>query len=64
MHIPYYLLLYMQIPAQTAQGAVSGDGLILDAMEAIANASKYPEFAGNVAAVVSTRVTPGTNPQR
>ena len=35
---------------QTVQGATDGGGLILDAMEAVANATKYPEFAGNVAA--------------
>jgi hypothetical protein len=36
---------------QTKQGDTSNGGLILDAMEAVANATKYPEFAGNVAAV-------------
>eukprot|EP00041_Stephanoeca_diplocostata_P041888 m.9342 g.9342 ORF g.9342 m.9342 type:complete len:467 (-) comp6888_c0_seq1:258-1658(-) len=36
---------------QTVQGATDGGGLILDAMEAVANATKYPEFAGDVAAV-------------
>jgi hypothetical protein len=36
---------------QTVRGDKDGGGLILDAMEAVANATKYPEFAGNVAAV-------------
>ena len=36
---------------QTAQGATDGGGLILDAMENVADATKYPEFKGNVAAV-------------
>ena len=36
---------------QTVQGDTDGGGLILDAMEAVANATKYPEFNGNVAAV-------------
>jgi hypothetical protein len=36
---------------QTSKGATSGDGLILDAMLNVANATKFPEFAGNVAAV-------------
>ena len=36
---------------QTVQGDTDGGGLILDAMEAVANATKYPEFKGNVAAV-------------
>jgi len=36
---------------QTAQGATDGGGLILDAMENVANPAKYPEFKGNVAAV-------------
>jgi hypothetical protein len=29
----------------------SGGGLILEAMEAVANGTKYPDFKGNVAAV-------------
>ena len=33
------------------QGATNGGGLILDAMENVANAVKYLEFKGNVAAV-------------
>jgi len=36
---------------QTAQGATDGGGLILDAMENVANPAKYPQFKGNVAAV-------------
>jgi len=36
---------------QTVQGSKDGGGLILDAMENVANATKYPEFKGNVAAV-------------
>ena len=36
---------------QTKQGDTGGGGLILDAMENVANAAKYPEFKGNVAAV-------------
>ena len=36
---------------QTVRGSTGGDGLILDAMEAVANATKYPAFKGNVAAV-------------
>ena len=36
---------------QTVRGSTDGGGLILDAMENVANATKYPEFAGNVAAV-------------
>lgn len=48
---------------QTAQGATDGGGLILDAMEAVANATKYPEFAGNVAAVYTHPLcnTPGSS---
>ena len=34
-------------------GSKGGDGLILDAMLNVANATKYPEFAGNVAAIYS-----------
>ena len=36
---------------QTVQGDKNGGGLILDAMENVADATKYPEFKGNVAAV-------------
>jgi len=36
---------------QTAKGATDGGGLILDAMENVADPTKYPEFKGNVAAV-------------
>ena len=48
---------------QTAQGAQDGGGLILDAMEAVANATKYPEFAGTVAAVYAHPLehTPGSS---
>eukprot|EP00038_Savillea_parva_P005021 m.146066 g.146066 ORF g.146066 m.146066 type:complete len:423 (-) comp11640_c0_seq3:107-1375(-) len=48
---------------QTVQGDTSNGGLILDAMEAVANATKYPEFAGNVAAVYTHPLehTPGSS---
>lgn len=48
---------------QTVQGATDGGGLILDAMESVANATKYPEFAGNVAAVYTHPLmhTPGSS---
>lgn len=48
---------------QTKQGDTSNGGLILDAMEAVANATKYPEFAGNVAAVYTHPLehTPGAS---
>jgi len=48
---------------QTVKGSTSGDGLILDAMLNVANATKYPEFAGNVAAVYSNplMVTPSSS---
>jgi len=48
---------------QTVQGSTGGDGLILDAMENVANATKYPEFAGNVAAVYTHPLmhTPGSS---
>ena len=38
-------------------------GLILDAMEAVANATKYPDFKGNVAAVYTHPLenTPGSS---
>ena len=38
-------------------------GLILDAMEAVANGTKYPEFKGNVAAVYTHPLenTPGSS---
>jgi len=38
---------------QTVKGSTGGDGLILDAMLNVANATKYPEFKGNVATVYS-----------
>ena len=40
-----------------------GDGLILQAMLNVANATKYPEFAGNVAAVYTHPLenTPGSS---
>jgi hypothetical protein len=46
---------------QTVQGATDGGGLILDAMENVAN--KYPEFKGNVAAVYTHPLehTPGSS---
>jgi hypothetical protein len=46
------------------QGATDGGGgLILDAMENVANATKYPEFKGNVAAVYTHPLehTPGSS---
>jgi hypothetical protein len=48
---------------QTAQGATDGGGLILDAMENVANPAKYPEFKGNVAAVYTHPLenTPGSS---
>ena len=48
---------------QTARGATDGGGLILDAIEAVANATKYPDFAGNVAAVYTHPLehTPGSS---
>jgi len=36
---------------QTVRGATDGGGLILNAMENVADEAKYPEFKGNVAAV-------------
>jgi len=36
---------------QTAQGAKDGGGLILDAMEHVADGTTYPEFKDNVASV-------------
>lgn len=44
---------------QTVKGSTSGDGQILDAMFAVANSTKYPEFAGNVAAVYSNPLKHG-----
>lgn len=48
---------------QTAKGATDGGGLILDAMEAVADPTKYPEFKGNVAAVYTHPLehTPGSS---
>jgi len=48
---------------QTVQGSTGGDGLILDAIEAVANATKYPQFKGNVAAVYTHPLehTPGSS---
>lgn len=48
---------------QTVQGATDGGGLILDAMEAVADPKKYPEFAGNVATVYTHPLldTPGSS---
>ena len=48
---------------QTVQGATDGGGLILDAMENVANPAKYPEFKGNVAAVYTHPLenTPGSS---
>ena len=39
--------LGQSVPTDTTSGA----GLILEAMEAVSNATKYPEFKGNVATV-------------
>jgi len=46
---------------ETAKGDTDNGGLILDAVEAISNATKYPEFAGNVASVYTHPLmhTPG-----
>lgn len=44
---------------QTVRGDTDGGGLILDAMEAVANATKYPEFKGNVAAVYTHPLSMG-----
>ena len=48
---------------QTSRGATDGGGLILDAIDAVANATKYPDFAGNVAAVYTHPLehTPGSS---
>lgn len=48
---------------QTKQGSTDGGGLILDAMENVANATKYPAFKGNVAAVYTNPLmhTPGSS---
>jgi hypothetical protein len=48
---------------QTVQGSTDGGGLILDAMEAVANATKYPEFAGDVSCVYTHPLmhTPGSS---
>jgi hypothetical protein len=48
---------------QTVKGATDGGGLILDAMENVADPAKYPEFKGNVAAVYSHPLehTPGSS---
>jgi len=46
---------------QTVMGSKANDGLILDAMLAVANATKYPEFKGNVAAVYSHPYSMGSS---
>lgn len=46
---------------QTKMGSTDGGGLILDAMLAVANATKYPEFKGNVAAVYSHPLSMGSS---
>ena len=48
---------------QTVQGSKTGDGLILDAMEHVADGKTYPEFAGNVASVYTHPLenTPGSS---
>ena len=48
---------------QTATGATDGGGLILDAMMNVANATLYPDFKGNVAAVYTHPLehTPGSS---
>ena len=48
---------------QTKQGDTDGGGLILDAMENVANPAKYPEFKGNVAVVYTHPLehTPGSS---
>ena len=44
-------------------GATDGGGLILEAMLNVANATKFPEFKGNVAAVYTHPLehTPGSS---
>lgn len=46
---------------QTVKGSTRADGLILDAMLNVANATKYPDFAGNVAAVYSHPLSMGSD---
>ena len=48
---------------QTVTGATDGGGLILDAMMNVANATLYPDFKGNVAAVYTHPLehTPGSS---
>ena len=48
---------------QATMGSTGGAGLILDAMMNVANATKFPEFAGNVAAVYTNPLlhTPGSS---
>lgn len=48
---------------ETARGDTNNGGLILDAIENVANATKYPDFAGNVAAVYTHPLehTPGAS---
>eukprot|EP00039_Didymoeca_costata_P019456 m.337603 g.337603 ORF g.337603 m.337603 type:complete len:378 (+) comp18177_c0_seq1:74-1207(+) len=46
---------------QTPMGSTDGGGLILDAMLNVANATKYPEFKGNVAAVYSHPLSMGSS---
>ena len=49
---------------QTAMNdTTSGGGLILEAMEAVSNGTKYPEFKGNVATVYTHPLehTPGSS---
>merc|ERR1712031_88729 len=47
---------------QTVKGSTSGDGQILDAMLAVDGKSgKYPEFAGNVAAVYTHPYSKGSS---
>jgi len=44
---------------QTKQGAGGNDGRVLDAKFAVADATKYPEFKGNVATVYSNPLSKG-----
>ena len=48
---------------QTVEGSTGGDGLILDAMKNVADATKYPDFKDNVAFVYTHPLehTPGSS---
>lgn len=57
-HAPNALFVTASL-GQTVQGSMLGDGLILDAMLNVANASVHPEFAGTVAAVYTHPLSMG-----